>query len=239
MNNPVEIVDRDAVPTIGYWQRGSIIVNNAYAAGEPLFWMCTASGEPGTWGAAYDSTSLASVITNTAAAGAVNGATVSAAEYGDGVVHKTVLTLAATPLTVTDALAYAGVKVYDFPEGRLHVLGVTASLQWAVTSARVSTINDSASLTWGLGTATASNATLATTMVDLLPKTTKVLAAAAAALNTASTAALAAAAQFDGTGTASDAFLNAAFETGTDIDADGTMTATGTITITWINLGDY
>lgn len=174
-----------------------------------------------------------------AGAGAKNGATVTASENGNATVHQTVLTLAATPVPVTDALAYASVKLYDFPEGRLSILGVTASVQWAVTTDRTTTINDSASLTWALGTAAASNITLATTMVDLCPKTTKVLAAATTALNTASTAALAAAAQFDGTGTAKDCYLNVGFETNTDIDADGTLTATGTITITWTLLGDF
>lgn len=178
-------------------------------------------------------------LTNTAGAGTKNGATVTAAEYGDGTVHQTVLTLAETPIAVTDANAYGSVKLYDLPEGRILVLGVTASIQWAVTSARAGTINDNASLTWALGTAAASNATLSSTMVDLAPKTTKVLAAATTELNTASTAALAASAHFDGTGTAKDVYLNAAFETGTDIDADGTLAATGTVTITWINLGDY
>jgi hypothetical protein len=131
---------------------------------------------------------------------------------------------------VTDALAYASLQLLDFPEGRILILGVTASLQFAVTSTRSSTINDSASLTWGLGTVAASNITLSSTMVDLLPKATKVLAAATTALNTASTNALAASAHFDGTATAKDAYLNVGFETGTDIDADGTLTATGVIT---------
>jgi hypothetical protein len=166
-------------------------------------------------------------------------ATGNVASESLGVVNRTLLTLSAVGVSVTDALAYGGTKLYDFPEGRILILGVTSSLQWAVTSDRTATINNNASLTWGLGSATASNATLATTMVDLIPKTTKVLAAATTALNTISTAALAASAQFDGTGTAMDAYLNAAFETGGDIDADGTLTATGTIRITWINLGDY
>lgn len=177
--------------------------------------------------------------TTTSGVGAANGATVTAVEQGGGVVHKTVLTLAATPISVADANAYGSTKVYDFPEGRIAVIGVTSSLQFAVTSARAGTINDNASLTWAVGSAAASNATLSGTMVDMIPKTTKVLSAATTALNTASTAALAASAQFNGTGTAVDANLNVGFETGTDIDADGTLTATGTITITWINLGDY
>lgn len=178
-------------------------------------------------------------LTNGGAAAqpAVGSITVKEVQFGH--LHQTTLTLNALGMTVTDALAYLGKKIYDFPEGRIAIAGVTASIRWAVTSTRASTINDSASLTWALGSVTASAATLATTMVDLLPKTTKVLAAATTALNTASTAALAATAQFDGTTTALDMFLNVGFETGTDIDGDGTMTATGTITITWAHLGDY
>jgi hypothetical protein len=163
----------------------------------------------------------------------------TASEGGVGGVQQTTLTLAAVPVAVADADAFGSAQLYDFPAGRILILGVTGTLQWAVTSARASTINDSASLTWSLGTAEASSGTLADTMVDLLPKATKVLAAATTALNTASTNALASSAQFDGTGTAVDAFLNVGFETDTQIDGDGTLTATGSITITWINLGDY
>jgi hypothetical protein len=168
-----------------------------------------------------------------------NDASLTVVEYGNGVVHKTVFTLNALSVPVTDALAYASRQLYDFPEGRILVLGVTGSLQWAVTTDRTTTINDSAALKWALGTAAASNITLSGTMVDLLPKTAVTLSAAAAALNTASSAALAASAQFDGTSTAKDALLNVGFETNTDIDADGTLTATGQITLVWINLGDY
>lgn len=238
MESTLEIVEREAAPTTGFWRRGTIATNSAWSAGEPLYWFCSVSGEPGTWVAVYTTQPENAEATITVGVGAKNGATVTAAEK-DTAVHRTTLTLAATPITVTDALAYAGLKLYDFPAGRILVLGCTASIQWAVTSARVSTINDDAALDWALGTATASNVTLATTMVDLLPKQDKTLEADAAELNTASTGALAASAQFDGTGTEIDMFLNVSFPTTTDIDADGTLTATGTITVTWVNLGDY
>jgi hypothetical protein len=164
----------------------------------------------------------------------------SGVEQVNGSLHTVVLTFAAASFTITDALAYLGTKIYALPEGRIMFLGSTASLQFAVTSDRSTTINDSASLTWALGTVAASNITLSSTMVDLLPKTTKVLAAATTALNTASTGALATTpAHFDGTGTSKDMYLNFGFETNTDIDADGTMTVTGTIKLVYINLGDY
>lgn len=61
-------------------------------------------------------------------AGAKNGATVTATEYLSGFLHKTVLTLTATPVTLTDDAAvgqYGGVKVYDMPAGNFVFLGAT------------------------------------------------------------------------------------------------------------------
>lgn len=145
--------------------------------------------------------------------------------------NQITFTMSGMLVPVTDALAYAGLKLFDFPLARVYVTGGLASIQWAVTTARASTINDSASLTWGVGTATASATTLATTMQDIVPVTTKVLAAATTALNTVSTANVASPAFYDGTATAKDIYLNTAFATGTDIDGDGTLSATGKIVI--------
>lgn len=238
MGEILELVDRDAVPTTGFWRRGQVAINNAWAAGEPLYWVCTVSGEPGTWVAVYTTQTETSEPSTTVGVGAKNGATVTATETLGGV-HRTVLTLTDTPLAVTDALAYGSVKLYDFPAGRVLVLGTTASMAFAVTSDRTTTINDDAAMDWALGSAAASNVTLATSMVDLLPKQDHTLDGAEDAYTTAQGAALAASAQFDGTGTALDMYLNVSFPTGTDIDADGTMTAAGTVTVSWVNLGDY
>ena len=175
----------------------------------------------------------------TGGGGAVNGATVSEVDRAAGQIHTSVLTLTATPLTVTDALAYAGVKIYDFPEGRILVLGSTGSLAFTTTSTIASTINSGAGLDWSLGTVTASSETLASTMVDILPKVDNPSSTVINVAAAATTGALAASAQFDGTSTAKDVFLNVGFPTTTDIDADGTLTITGTITITWIQLGDF
>lgn len=62
----------------------------------------------------------------TAGIGAKDGATVSVVENGDPVLHKSVLTLAATPFTISDdagAGQYSGLKIYDFPAGNITVLG--------------------------------------------------------------------------------------------------------------------
>lgn len=167
-----------------------------------------------------------------------NVAGLSVETTGRGGSFKTVFTFNGMRVSVTDALAYASQKIFDFADGKVRLKGGTARLQFSVVTDRTATINNNGSLTWSLGSAAASNATLASTMVDFLAKTTRTLDGAAAALSTASAADLAAAATFDGTATAKDLFLNFGFETGTDIDADGIIAVYGTITMLWELWGD-
>jgi len=156
-----------------------------------------------------------------------------------GFLRQSVFTLDNVAQTVVNGTEYQGTKLFDFPEGRLLVLGVTARLQQKTTSVLASTLNASSTGAVSLGTATASATTLATTMVDLLPSTAFTSSATVNVAGTAVTAALAASAQFDGTTTAKSMFLNSAFATTTDVDGDATMTWSGTITVTYIDLGDY
>jgi hypothetical protein len=202
---------------------------------------------PASWTvlAGPDMDSIMAALSDVSAGDAPATDGISATNNGVGVVNQTVLTLEGLEIDVADADAYGSAKIYEFPAGRILVLGVIASLQWAVTTPRedgdeiTGTINDDAALEWSIGSAAASDATLADAMVDLLPKTSMTLAADDDELNTASTGALAASAQFDGTDTAIEAYLNVGFETDTEIDADGTLAATGSVKITWVNLGDY
>jgi len=157
----------------------------------------------------------------------------AAADQG-AVIHRTTISLDGVEVAVADTGAFGYTGLFAFPAGRILILGVVCGVRWAVTSDRDTTINVDASLTWALGSAPASNKTLATTMVDLTPKTAVTLAALAALLNDASSPALASSAQF---ASGLEVYLNAGFETDTEIDADGTLEATGAITITWMNLG--
>ncbi|CAN7452664.1 hypothetical protein [Mesorhizobium sp. LjRoot246] len=155
---------------------------------------------------------------------------------GQGGSYRTVFTFAGMQVPVADAQAYAAQKIFDFADGKVRIKGGTARLQFAVLGTRAATINDNAALTWSLGSAAASSATLASTMVNVLASTARTLDGVGAALSTASTADIAAAATLDGTPV--DLYLNLAFATGTDIDADGTIAVTGTITLLWENWGD-
>ncbi len=150
-----------------------------------------------------------------------------------------ILNLDNVPQAVVNGTEYQGTLIYTFPEARIHVLGCVATLQQKTTSAVDTTLNASVTGAIALGTATASATTLATTMVDLLPSTAFTSSATINVAGTAVNAALAAAAQFDGTTTAKAMYLNTAYATTGDVDADATQTISGKIQITYLVIGDY
>lgn len=47
LNNPDEFAA--AAPTTGTWKVGNRVYNNAPASGQPIGWVCTVAGTPGTW----------------------------------------------------------------------------------------------------------------------------------------------------------------------------------------------
>lgn len=149
------------------------------------------------------------------------------------------LTLDNVGQTVVNGTEYQGTKIFTFPEGRILVLGVTATLQQKTTSTLASTLNASSTGAIALGTATASATTLATTMVNLLPSTAFTSSATVNVAGTAVKAALASSAQFDGTTTPISVYLNTAYATTTDVDGDATQTISGVIHIAWVHLQDY
>jgi hypothetical protein len=150
---------------------------------------------------------------------------------------QTVLTLDNVAQAVVNGTEYQGTKLFTFPETRMWVVGTVATLQQKTTSAILTTLNSGTGAI-ALGTATASNVSLTGAMVDFLPSTAFTSSTVINTAGTAVTAVLAAAAFFDGTGTAKDLYLNTAYATTTDVDADATQTISGTIRITWLNLGD-
>jgi hypothetical protein len=140
-----------------------------------------------------------------------------------GAVNKVILTLTAVPITITDALAYASVKLLTLQQGHVTLLGgVAKNLVFTTTSLDTSTLNDAKTVQFGVGSAAASATTLATTMLSFMPGTGQsVPTYTSAAQNTASTAvdsALLASVFLDGSGTALPVYLNLAVGTGGDID---------------------
>lgn len=167
--------------------------------------------------------------------GAAAGTGVTAKHYA-GAVQKTVLTLPSVNITTTDNGAngaQGGVKVYDFPEGSVVILGVTHNLTLAKVGAGIST---TATVLSSLGSAlvTQNDATLTGTEADIVASNSTVLVAGTGVSKSRSTAVT----FLDGTTTAKDVYLNL------NVDAVGStatdaVTATGTITILWANAGDY
>jgi hypothetical protein len=174
----------------------------------------------------------------TSTAGTKNGDTVTATEAGTGVVHQTTLTLTDVAQAVVNGTEYQSTLLYTFPEGRIFVLGCVATLAQKTTSAILSTLNGSSTGSVALGSVAASNVSLTSTMVDIAPATAFTSSATINVAGTAVSPVLAAAAQFDGTAAAKAVYLNSAYATTTDVDADATQTFTGTVVLTWINLGD-
>jgi hypothetical protein len=175
--------------------------------------------------------------------GAASQNSVTAVEYGDGVIHRTVLTCTATTITISDdagVAQYGGIKVYDFPEGLIKFDGavITGTLTGGVTG----TITNTFAGGVALGTATATTgATLTGTEATYLPEndvaaaTSKVATIAAYPSPTALTES--GARWVDGTGTAADLYLNFVIDDDATHTA-GTATFTGTISFNWQNLGD-
>lgn len=177
---------------------------------------------------------VGSTIAYSAGVGAKNGATVTAAETG-GLIYKTTVTMADTPCVVTEqgagTNAVGGVKIYDLPEGRILVLGVTAENITVGIDTNAIDAADGGDVAFGTAVP-GIDGLLDGTAVDLCPSTS------VDPITNVVDAALAASAQFDGTATAKDVYFNMLVDDG-DVSATHTNTISGTATITWINLGDY
>lgn len=152
------------------------------------------------------------------------------------------LTLTDVDLALTDeagVVAYAGLKVLDFPEGVVCILGAVADLDLTKSSAGVNVDWDG---DFSLGTVTASNnGTLAGTEANIIPSTATPQAAAGATTANGKSTATECPAYLDGTSTPVDVFLNVLVDDA-DHDVTGTacnLIANGTLKITYVMLGDY
>lgn len=171
-----------------------------------------------------------------AGVGAKNGASVAAAEYGDGVVHKTVLTLTATPLTITQGAGDAGwgtVKLYDYPQGIIKQLAAFANLEFTAGA----NIAATGSGDFGIGSTATNDITIDGTDVDMI-NSTGITDPMVASVGSGQ-GYLATDVAWDGHTSASTVNLNLIYDAGDVTAASTSATATGTVTIYWINAGDY
>jgi len=171
-------------------------------------------------------------------AGSVPATTITADETIFGPIKQTILTLSNFLVTVanTTGASFGGGKIYDFPEGRILVLGVTANLGFVWTG---EDIVATGSGDYSLGTTVTIDATLSGTDVNLLPSTA-MTDPFVGGVGAATGGALAASAHFDGTTTAVDAYLNLIIDDADVSDgASDVVKCSGTVRITWVQLGDY
>jgi hypothetical protein len=152
-------------------------------------------------------------------------------------VWETVFTFNAVAITITDADtngAHGSLKFADFAAGLVRVLGGITDLSLTAAAG----IGATGAIVCGVGTATVGtdNATLTGTEQNIIPSTSVTLAASAGSLK-AETTATEGAVTLDGTDTAADLFLNMAVSA-SDASANSTVTVSGSIRITWVQLGD-
>jgi hypothetical protein len=169
---------------------------------------------------------------------AVAGLTVT--EEGVGPFKKSVINFSNVALALTDnpgVIAYGGMKIYDFPEGSVWIMGAVANLVLTKSSAGVNADWDG---DFGVGTATAGNdAALAAGEQSIIPTTATPQAVAGA--TTAKGRNSSVLGPLDGSATAIDLYVNFLVD---DVDHNvaGTpcnLILNGTITVHWANLGDY
>lgn len=164
-------------------------------------------------------------------------------EAGAHALRQTTFTFTACHFAMIDNAgvgAHKGVQLYDFPAGNILILGATADIALKKSSAG---IVDTWNGDFGVGTVVAdSGATLASTEQNIIPTTATPAATGVGALATTTAKGInvAAIAPLDGTATAVDLYLNFLIDDA-DQDVTGTpadLILTGTLTVTWLNLGD-
>lgn len=167
--------------------------------------------------------------------------TCTVVHYGAGPFIKSVFTLDSMVVnvaTITTGNGVGGTQIFDFPEGHIRNFGCTADLSIAVT-----TEGDYTDATpqgdVGVGTLAPANAdALGTDATDdsWATATAFTMSSYAATVDLPPEAA----ANYDGSSTAINLFLNA-FVDAADMDdgIDDDMLFSGTITVHWSNLGDY
>lgn len=200
----------------------------------------------GTDNSAKDTITIGSALDDVIIAGtpgveAGAGAGVVAAERCVGSICQTVFTLTNATITITDpggAAAYGGLKIYDFPEGRLLALGVVADLTLTEASGTIDAAFDgdiSLGTTAADVTATLHNPVTEDDWVPTVSTTQAIASVAAADFQSTVTEQVI----HDGHTTPIDLYLNVEIDDA-DITTGGadSLTANGTITVTWINLGD-
>lgn len=179
------------------------------------------------------------------AVGAINAATGLACtvEYGPAGLFRLTFTLTAVSITVTDAAgsgSSGSLKIFDFVQGGVVPLGCRQDYTAFAEGAALTGAAGDAAFVMGLGSvaANAGDAALTGTEVDFGAVTGTITLSGGTGTGTKfSGAGLNTSAALDGTGTAVDLYLNWSGSAAT-IDANSTISVTGTITVAGLMIGD-
>lgn len=174
-------------------------------------------------------------LQSTADAGSETGTNVSVVEYGDGVIHKSVFTFSSATITLANGGVNNHLDFYTFPAGAIKILA--ASVDIAVTNTANFNASDNDHFYLAVGTADGSG-DLTTTEQDIIAKTDFDTEAGANTLHDWHAQTDTLAGLLDGTTTPANLRVNLyipdANDKGTNIIA-----MTGTLTVVWVNCGDY
>ena len=166
----------------------------------------------------------------------VTGLTVSHKQLGSQI--QSTFTLTNVPQSVVNGTEYQSTLLFTFPKGKISNVGSELTIAQKTTSVVADTLNASSTGAISLGTAAASNVALTSTMANFVPSTAFVSSATINVAGTAVTGYKDEVADdnikvLDGSSTAKTLYLNTAYATTANVDADATQTLTGTITVVW------
>ena len=159
--------------------------------------------------------------------------TVKVDRYVNGQQRMVKLTLSAVAQAVVNGTEHQGTKLADWPLGLVRVDACYGLIAQTTTSTIASTLNSGVTGALAFGTAASASTTLNGTAANLAPSTAF---ASSTTINVAGTAVspiLAAPIIINGSGTAMDFYINTAYATTTDVDADATQTLSGVIYVVY------
>ena len=178
----------------------------------------------------------------------------SGVEYGNSVVHKTVLTLTNVTVPITrkagDSSGYGGIKVYTFPEGWIQPIcshGNLTNVDVSVTYDTAGNISDTGSGKWAVGQVVPADHPLggssdAKILNDGsgngLVLTDPLVGGIGVGTPRARMAADFTAAEWDGSATAKEVWVNLEFDAGDVTTGDSSAGISAVVTIEWSLAGD-
>lgn len=177
----------------------------------------------------------ATALQSTADAGSETGTNVSVVEYGDGVIHKSVFTFSSATITLADAGINAHLDFYTFPSGMVKILG--ASVDIVVTNTANFNASDNDHFYLAVGTADGSG-DLTTTEQDIIAKTDFDTAGGTDLAHDWGASTDTVTGLLDGHSTAANLRVNLYIPDANDNDTN-IISMTGTLTVVWVNCGDY